>query len=242
MLLVAFVVGVAWAIKRGAKVGMNANQVLDASFWTIIAGVLGARLVFIAQNIPHYSQNLNELFSFQFQGLTSFGGIIFGVLAMMAWSWRAKVPIQRTFDLFAGPVLLGFFFGRIGCLLNGCCWGCPTGGTVPWGISVAGEPGPHHPAQVYDALMNLVGVGILLLLERKGLRMGQSAALFLILNGLSRFIYEFWRAGYSSSYLGGLPITEAQLVALVMVVGGSVWFAMSGLRSPPQFQSASPGL
>lgn len=90
--------------------------------------------------------------------------------------------------------------------------------------------------------MNLVGVGILLLLERKGLRMGQSAALFLILNGLSRFIYEFWRAGYSSSYLGGLPITEAQLVALVMVVGGSVWFAMSGLRSPPQFQSASPGL
>jgi prolipoprotein diacylglyceryltransferase len=86
--------------------------------------------------------------------------------------------------------------------------------------------------------MNLAGVGILLLFERKGLRMGQSAALFFILNGLSRFIYEFWRAGYSSSYLAGLPITEAQLVSLLMVGGGSVWFALSGLRSPPNFQSA----
>src|SRR5277367_440857 len=86
MMVVAFVAAIWLANLRAARYGIDKNQVGDMAFWTLVSGVLGARIVFILQDLPYFLSHRNELFSLQFQGLTSFGGLIFGGLAVVFWS------------------------------------------------------------------------------------------------------------------------------------------------------------
>ncbi|HZH98194.1 MAG TPA: prolipoprotein diacylglyceryl transferase [Fimbriimonadaceae bacterium] len=232
MLFIGFVTALWLARARSRRYGVEQGQISDASVWGIILGILGARLVYIAQEWDHYSRNTRELFSLQFQGLTSFGGLIFGMLGLWFWSLRSKVSVIRLFDSVAAPYLLAYAIGRIGCLLNGCCYGGHC--DYPWGIHVAGQTGLFHPAQVYDAFFNLAAMGLLFAIERsRQMRVGQTAAIALALHGIARFIYEFWRAGTTSTYMGSLPITDAQAMALVLVLVGIslfIWFRRSNLK------------
>lgn len=247
-MVAAFLLAVGLAQARGPRYGISKAQMGDLAFWAILAGVLGARIVFIAQEWGYYREHLQELATLQFQGLTSFGGLIFGMLAAIAWAWRKGIPIRNLLDVAAPPFLVGHLVGRVGCLMNGCCFGgaCPT--SVPWGIHVAGSAALHHPAQVYDSLMNLAALGFVLLVEARGrLKTGQVAGLVVALHGAARFVYEFWRAGTdaqvkageaSSTYWGSLPITQAQAMAAVLVLVGAAMFVFTHRLSPVAKQSA----
>ena len=235
MMVIAFFSALTFARFRAKRYGMTPDEVGDMSFWALLGGILGARAMFIAQEWDHYSKNLKELFSLQFQGLTSFGGILVGGLVIWLWAKKKKLPVLQLLDLASGPFLLGHIFGRIGCLLNGCCYGhvCPTG--FPFGVhSAEARDGLlHYPAQAFDSLMNVAALGILIVLERRGLKLGQSTGIMLILHGLARFIYEFWRIGSSSTRWGSLPITEAQAVALLLVAIGAGLYLWSMKKAMP---------
>ncbi len=231
MVLLALVVGVLIARKRCSRYGITFDQISDLAFWTMIAGVLGARVLFLVQDMGYYKNHMNEVFSFKFQGMTSFGGPLFAAGAMWLWARKQKLPTSRVFDLLAPTFIAGHVLGRFGCLLNGCCYGgvCPTG--FPFGIHVDGSPLLHQPAQVYDAAMNLVVLFVLLWREKSGLSPWRLTGMTLVLHGLTRFIYEFWRAGSveqvrtgeaSSTYWGSLPITQAQGFAIAVMVLGAV--------------------
>jgi phosphatidylglycerol:prolipoprotein diacylglycerol transferase len=245
MIVVSFLVGM-WLVRKRAKLyGFNPDKVLDMGFWALIAGVLGARIAFILQELPYYLKHQNELFSLQFSGLTSFGGEILAVIAIVLWAKRNKYGIVPILDLAAPGYVLGYAIGRIGCFLNGCCYGGVCSPNLPWGVHFADAQGLHHPAQLYDTLMNLVALGILLMAEKRKLLSGRLAALTLILHGAARFIYEFWRAGTeeevqkglaSSTYWGSLPITQGHAMALVLIVIGAVWYVIAGkkaVKTPP---------
>ena len=227
MLLIAFFVAVWYGRKRAPKFGFTPSNMYDAAFWALILGVLGARIFFIAQEWGYYSKHKDELFTLQFAGLTSFGGVVFGILGLFIWSRIAKKSFVRILDLTAAPFLLAHAIGRVGCLLNGCCYGGAC--DLPWGIPVDHLAGHFHPAQIYDSLMNLAALGVLLYVERRGNPYGRSASLAMILHGIARFIYEFWRAGTdeqvrtglaTSTYMDHLPITDAQVAALVLIIVG----------------------
>lgn len=245
MILIAFLSAI-WLIRRrAAKFGFDGHKVTDLAFYLLIAGILGARVLFLIQELPYYSKHLDQVFSLKFEGLTSFGGIIFAVPVMVWWARKHQASYAKLFDLFAPAFMLGHVFGRVGCLLNGCCYGGVCDAKFPLGVHFADAPGLHHPAQAYDSVMNLIGLGILLAYEKRGFRPGQGVGAFLVLHGLTRFIYEFWRAGTddqvrtglaSSTYWGSLPITQAQGVALaMMLIGGVVWF-FAGRREPRQVE------
>lgn len=241
-MVVAFVLSVSLAQARGPRYGVSKTQVGDLAFWAILAGVLGARIVFIAQEWGYYGSHLRELMTLQFQGLTSFGGLIFGMGAAILWARRKGIPVRNLLDVAAPAFLVGHLVGRVGCLMNGCCFGgvCPA--NVPWGIHVEHSSVLHHPAQIYDSLMNLAALGIVLLVEaRSRLKAGQVAGLAIALHGVARFVYEFWRAGTdaqvrageaSSTYWGHSPFTQAQAMAAVLVLLGAAMFAFSHRLSP----------
>lgn len=234
MLIIAFFVGVAIARARAAQYGLKPEQIWDVSFWVLVSGVLGARIVFILQELPYYLKNLDQLFSLRFDGLTSYGGLLGGLIAFLVWSRVAKVPTLRLLDCVAPSVFIGHAIGRVGCLLNGCCYGGQC--DLPWGIHVQDDhghslPGLYHPAQIYDSFFNLVGFAVAMLIARRGLKSGQMMSLFLTLHGLARVIYEFWRYNTTSASLGGLPITEAQAVSALMAIVGVglyVYFGRKG--------------
>lgn len=237
MVMLGFLAGLWIATKRARRFGIEPSVVTDISFWVLIAGILGARLGYIVQEIPYYSRHPEELFQWQFAGLTSFGGVIGAVIAVWIVCRRKGISTLTFLDVAAPGFLIGHVFGRIGCLLNGCCYGGRC--ELPWGISVADRPGLYHPAQVYDALMNLVALAALLLLERVPLRAGQAIGFTLFGHGLARFIYEFWRAGTTSTTMAGLPITEAQVAALATAVIGIVLWMRGSRTSQAQVSEAA---
>lgn len=236
IMVLAFFGGLWLARKRAPLYGLTADQMSDGAFWALIAGIIGARVFFIAQDLPHYLQHRDELFTLRFQGLTSFGGLICGGLALWVWAKRKGLGIAPFFELAAPGFLLAHIIGRFGCLMNGCCFGgvCPT--DTPWGIHIPGHSALHHPAQIYDSLMNVVALAAVLAFARRPHKLGQITGLTLILHGITRFIYEFWRAGTeaqvaandaSSTYWGSLPVTQAQVMALAISAVGVAIFAFS---------------
>ena len=243
-MVVAFILSVSLAQARGPRFGITRHQMGDLAFWAIFAGVFGARFLFIVQDWHYFATHPRELFTLQFQGLTSFGGLIFGALAAIAWAWRKRIPVRNLLDAAAPAFLVGHLVGRVGCLMNGCCFGgaCPVG--TPWGIHVDNSPLLHHPAQIYDSLMNLAALGLVLFVERRAtLKAGAITGRVIVFYGDARFIYEFWRAGTdaqvargeaSSTYWDGFPlhITQAQGMAAVLVFVGFAILVLSKRPAP----------
>ncbi len=235
LLMAGFFVGLMIARANASRYGLKKEQVVDISIWTLIMGVLGARLAFVVQELPYYIQNPGKLLG-QFAGLTSFGGVILGIPTLIYFAKRLKIPVWSLFDLFILPALIGFAFGRIGCFLNGCCYGGAC--TLPWAIPVEHSDHLHHPAQLYETIMLAVASVIVWQIQKRSLPLGVTFGIGLALMGLSRFVYEFWRAGTSeqvktgaatSTYIPGLPITDAQLVALIMLIAGiAIWYVRKG--------------
>jgi phosphatidylglycerol:prolipoprotein diacylglycerol transferase len=229
VLIVAFLVGLMIARKRAPRFGVDPNRISDLAFWMLIAGVLGARALFLIQEPP---KDWHEIFSLQFAGLTSFGGIIGAAFVVAFWCRKHKVATRAILDIFGPPLLIGWAIGRVGCLMNGCCYGIVCPADFPLGVHTPENAFVHYPAQMLDSLLNVLAFGAVLLIEkRRQMQLGQVFALALSLQGLSRFIYEFARAGTpeqlqrglaSSTYWDGLPITEAHAAAAVMIVTGIV--------------------
>ncbi len=238
LLMLGLVVAVFWARARAPRWGIDPERTLDAAFWGIIPGILFARLGYIVQEWDRFSQHPNELWSFRFEGLTSFGGVVGALLGIYVYTRRAKVPTLAFFDIASVPLLAAHAIGRLGCLLNGCCYGHRT---EEWfGVRVIPLQGLFTPAQVFDSAYVLVGAFLILLFERRKRPDGQSIALTVLFWGVARFFYEFSRAGTneevargaaSSTYWGSLPITQAQGAALVMVVVGAALFVVFGRKT-----------
>ena len=210
--------------RRAQKWGIEPDAIVDAAFWGILPGIIGARITYIVLNWGYYTAHTDELLSFRFAGLTSFGGVIFSLVGLMIFARRAKLDVLAFFDVLAVPLLFAHSIGRIGCLLNGCCYGGPT--DAWYGVHVENVVGLHQPAQIFDSVMVLVGAAFIVLYERKARPVGQSFGFTFIVWGVARFMYEFFRAGThdeylagtaSSQYLGDMPFTLAQAAAVLMV-------------------------
>jgi phosphatidylglycerol---prolipoprotein diacylglyceryl transferase len=237
MIVIAFLVGVWLARRRAARFGLEAQKLTDGLIACLIIGIIGARVAYILQELPYYLKNPRELVTLQMAGVTSFGAIFAGMIFLYYWAKRRQVSPLTVFDCIGPPFLVANAIGRVGCLLNGCCYGGVCSATLPWKIRVAEDLGNwHHPAQIYDSLLNLIALAIIIPLERRNTAKGQTMAMALAGYGLSRFIYEIWRGGTdaqvrayeaSSTYWIG-KLTQAQAVALVMVIaGGVLYFALA---------------
>ena len=223
MMVIALLVGLTMARKRAPSHGITPDQVTDVSFWLILGGILGARVFFIAQEYHFYFSHPRELLTIQFQGLTSFGGFIVGSLAA-AWACKKKgIPPMAFLDVIAPAFLLGHAIGRVGCLLNGCCHGAPAKSAFPFLVYSVENKQYNVPAQMYDSAMNIGALFLLLWLEKRYPKQGFSFGMMMVLHGFARFIYEFFRAGSSSTTIGNLPFTEGHVMAVgIMIVGALI--------------------
>jgi len=247
LLVIGVVIAIEIARRRAPRHGISPDKIWDSAMWLVIPGILGARITYIVQNWSFYQQHQDQLWSIRFEGLTSFGGLIFGFLGFAVWSKRSKVPFWNYLDTVGVPVLVAQAVGRIGCLFNGCCYGRPT--TEWYGIHFHDLPGKHVPAQLIDTFFMLLGALAIVLWEKKKTpKPGASFGWFLVAYGVSRFIYEIFRAGTkadvangvaSSAYISGLPITLAQLTTVVLMVLGAVCIVASGRRSPATVATAT---
>ena len=128
MLMVAITASVMLAMHRTRKRGMNPDVIYSMVMWVVIGGIGGARLFYVIQYRDQFAwdsplQAIRNLLSFTEGGLVVYGSLIGGFLGGCIFVWRNKLPLLRLGDAIIPCILLGIFFGRIGCLMNGCCYG-----------------------------------------------------------------------------------------------------------------------
>ncbi len=128
MLLLAVVLGVATATHRARQVGVDPEQVYSLAFWMFALGIAGARLFYVIQfweTFPRSNslQTFSAILKFTEGGLVVYGSLIGATLAFVLYAWRKRISIFRLADVIAPSLVLGLAIGRIGCLLNGCCYG-----------------------------------------------------------------------------------------------------------------------
>ena len=199
----------------------------DLGFWLILAGVLGARLAYVLANAGEFLANPREILRIDHGGLIYYGGFIGGCLAAILFARARREPLWALADFAITGIPLGHAFGRIGCFLNGCCYGAQT--HVPWAVCFPATHDSHgvpvQPTQLYETAFNLALYGLLLLLylrrRRAGAPHGGVLAWYLLLYPPFRFLVEFLRG---DERLQALGLNVAQEVSLALFAAGfALW-------------------
>lgn len=229
-ILAAFFVAMKSAAKRTAnkeKGAPSASDIVDVSQWMIFAGIFGARLLFIILDWGSYKGKPATWFAIWEGGISFHGALIGGMLALIAYCSFKKISFLKVADIFAPAVMIGYAIGRIGCLLNGCCYGAPT--SAPWGVRFydhGGWTSPSHPTQLYASILSLLFFGILLWMDSRRKFDGQLLAWYLIFAAIERFLMEIWRANVTSSGLYAFGLTDVQYLCIVLALAGTILIAI----------------
>ena len=210
------VVVCAWALSRDAKVYKIPSEVIyDLMFWTVAWGILGARFFYIVLMWDYFQNNLLEIIMIQHGGLAWQGGFIGGTLAGLWFIHFKKLLLRPCIDLIAPYIALGQAIGRMGCFLNGCCYGKP----VVWGIYFPVHSARLHPTQLYETFGLLFIFVVLKYAQKRSHQEGMVFVLYLWLAGIERFVVEFFRADHDVLWLG---LSLFQYIALIIFIVGLV--------------------
>ena len=144
-------------------------------------------------------------------GLIWYGGLFFALFFALVYLKINRLPVLKTLDLLAPYIALGQAIGRIGCFLNGCCYGKP----VSWGIYFPSQDDYLYPTQLYSFVNLLIIYLILRWRQRRQTVNGAVIFLYLLLASAERFIVEFFRGDSPQFFLG---LTSFQVISLFIFV------------------------
>jgi len=202
----------------------------ELGFWIMISGVVGARIAEVLGNLSFFLAHPWEIIRVDHGGLVFYGGFILCCLAVIVFARRHQDPLWTLADFTVVGLPLGHAFGRVGCFLNGCCYGTPT--QLPWAVCFPAQHDSHgvpvHPTQLYEATYNLLLFGLLLaFFLRRHPPPGRVLALYLLLYPPFRFTIEFIRGDERLNWLG---LNLAQETSLVLFAVGLALWGWSGRR------------
>jgi len=212
--IIVIILWVVWQIKKGARISYD--TVFTAALVGIPSGIVISRLLHVIDRWNYYIQNPGQIVGGS--GLTIYGALLGAALGIWVYSKFSKLQFGYIADLIVPGLILAQIIGRVGCTINGCCYGVAC--SLPWGI-VYTHPaslGPigvaTHPTTVYEIIYLLIMFGIILKL--KG-RLRPDGSLFLIYLGL----YSLWRIGIDFLREGTpflFSLHQAQVIAIIVLV------------------------
>ncbi len=158
MLCIGFLLAILLAARRAKRLGQSPDVIYNVALFCFFGGLIGARLFYVIQYGEHFRSPLDFLKIWE-GGLTFYGGFLLAIVAAIGYLRFAKQPILYWLDIIAPSVALGEAFGRLGCFLNGCCYGdvCPAGSGASWATFAwpAGTIPWQHYADQYLATLSL---------------------------------------------------------------------------------------
>ncbi|MHB1415800.1 MAG: prolipoprotein diacylglyceryl transferase [Chloroflexota bacterium] len=195
-------IGVYAAYRAARRQGIPGEQFVDMAVWTVIGGIVGSRLyyVVIAWDAERYYEQPLRIFASWEGGLVFQGAIIGGVLAMMLFIGRHRLPILLALDLGGLGMPIGHSVGRFACFFEGCCYGKPT--DLPWGVVFPYHDQPVHPTMIYEAFGNLIIFMALWRFDKIKPFRGATFALYLMSYSTLRFLNEFLRGDPAQTFDG----------------------------------------
>ncbi|MGQ0636894.1 MAG: prolipoprotein diacylglyceryl transferase [Planctomycetaceae bacterium] len=253
MLFVGFLVASTFASRRLRKEGASGDLAWDMAMWLFLSGIIGGRTYYVATHPAQFFgpdpktgqprtvwQILVALVNLPDGGLVLYGALILAPLAYVLFCRRRRISALAFGDIAITSVFIGLLFGRLGCLLHGCCYGdvCSLPwavqfpkGSVPFdalvlrGYLADDQPRslPLHPTQIYDALNALLLALLTYFYYPCRRRAGEVLALGWMLYPVNRFLIEFLR--FDEPPVFGTPLTGAQWVSVALFLTGAAFFA-----------------
>ena len=132
MMVIGFLAAVSLIRHLSRNITPDPQLITNAALYSLIGGVAGARLFYVLHHFEHFKENPGSVFAVWQGGLELLGGVILAITIIFFYLLYHKLPIRRYLDILAIGLMLALVFGRIGCFLNGCCFGKPT--ELPWAV------------------------------------------------------------------------------------------------------------
>lgn len=226
-------------MNRQAGAPMAQRHADDLFFYCTLGVILGGRLGYATFYAPELWAHPAELLKLWNGGMSFHGGLI-GTVVAIAWvAWRGRLSFLRTCDYIAVCVPFGLLFGRLANFVNGELWGREAGPGVPWAMIFpgAGEL-PRHPSQLYEAALEGLVLGAVLLFvfwkTRARWRPGLLVGLFTLGYGVARFIIEYFREPDQQlqEFAVRTGLSMGQWLCVPMILVG-LFFMVRALLRPP---------
>lgn len=194
LLIVALAVGGGLAVRRALGDAVPTVAVaLDLLSWVLVAGLVGARLLHLLEHWEFYASRPGAMLDLGNGGLSAWGGLIFGGVALAVQARQRGLPLARLADTAAPTLAVGDAIAQFGCLMNGDGQGLPA--DLPWATryrsieAMSPDFGvARHPCQIYQLIADLLILGLLGLLRATPLASGARLCIWLGLYGLSRVV------------------------------------------------------
>jgi phosphatidylglycerol---prolipoprotein diacylglyceryl transferase len=225
-----------WETKRR---NLDVKLSIYGAVWVSIFGYIGARAMHIVFDgfLEIYIQKPLAILAFWKGGLAFYGTVIFGLPAALWWFRYHKAPFLKYLDNYTYGIAFGVGIGRIGCYLNGCCFGEISSSSIAsqfikYGLSAKNQfardilpdlkemPFPVFPAQLISFLANMVIFLFLWIFVRKRYKKdGSVFGIWMIMYGIFRFIIEIFRADDRGLFFNDL-FSSSQIIAIISVIAG----------------------
>jgi phosphatidylglycerol:prolipoprotein diacylglycerol transferase len=220
MVVLAVITVIGFSLLEAKRKGFSQDMVWDVGLWAVIGGIIGARLLHIIDKWEYYLNQPGQILNFG--GLAIWGAVLGGLLAILIYCLVKKLSFWQLGDIAAPGAILGQAIGRVGCLVNGCCYGLTC--ELPIAViyqnpsSYAPQGVPLYPTQLFHIIWDLVGFGILWALRKKLRLDGSLFLIWLIFFGAGDFVIRFFRE--NEAFLFNLP--QAQILDILIVATAAV--------------------
>ncbi len=219
MIATAFLLGLWLALRQAAREGLPKEKITDLGFYALFSGIIGARVLFIATNWPHFSGHPVEMIKIWEGGLVFYGGVIFALPTVLWYAKKQGLKLWQTIDVWAPSIAVGHALGRLGCFCAGCCYGKPT--DLPWAVTFSNPESlailgvPLHPTQLYESAAELLNFAILLLIRKRKTFHGQVFWMYVLNYSIIRALIEVFRGDIERGFV--MPgISTSQGISIVM--------------------------
>ncbi len=247
-------------VRHARQQGIPEQLVWDLAIWLFVSGVVGARGWYVLQyhqrlfaGKTSLLDRLRAAVDISSGGLVLYGGVGLALVAVVVFARRNREQCSqlKLIDLIVPSFFLALSFGRLGCLMNGCCWGDAC--QLPWAISFPHGSVPFnslaargflhadapatfglHPSQIYSSFNGLVLCLVTSTIFRNSPRPGQTVAVALVVYPVTRFLLEVLRGDELGQFGTGLTISQwFSLVLLSIGIVFSVWLFRQPMSDPP---------
>ena len=235
MIASAFIAAILFAMKEAKKSGEDPERILDISLYVILGALIGGRLGYVLTYIDYYVKDPVKILYFRQGGLSFLGGFLVAYFLCWLYVKRTKISFWKYADIAAPSIALGIGIGRIGCFLNGCCFGVVSenygikfpslhmppvylqqlnDGLIAYGSSCTV---PVIPTQIFSSLYGFLIFFILLWMKKYKKYDGFLLLSFFVLYSISRFTVEFFRF-YENNYKVFNLLTISQTIVLGVIL------------------------
>ena len=219
----------------GRRDGRSFETLSDLTFWIMVGGIIGARVAYVTSEWGHFAMHPAEIIRVDRGGLIYYGGFLAAGVVLLVFARMHRERFWSLVDFVLASVPLAHAFGRVGCFLNGCCYGKATAGAMgvqypldspAWCDELnAGLVSRYHakslavhPVQLYEAGFDLALYALLFTVYRsRDRRVGMTSGLYFILYPVGRFTLEFLRGDDRLRWFG---LSVAQWISIALLTLG----------------------